>query len=61
MDREPKDSRERQGGPGSQSFYEGAAAYVSHELVNAALAAGSRDSITVMVILLRGAEHQLLP
>ena len=41
VDREPKDSRERQGGPGSPSFYEGAAAYVSQELVNAALAVPS--------------------
>ncbi|KAJ1071021.1 hypothetical protein K5549_015294 [Capra hircus] len=60
VDRQPKASREKQGGPGSQSFYDGAAAYVSHELVNAALAAGSRDNITVMVILLNGTEHQLL-
>lgn len=60
MDRQPKASRETQGGPGSQSFYDGAAAYVSHELVNAALEAGSRDNITVMVILLNGTERQLL-
>ncbi|XP_012860469.1 protein phosphatase 2C-like domain-containing protein 1 [Echinops telfairi] len=40
-------------------FYESAAKYVSQELVNAALAAGSRDNITVMVILLSGSEYQL--
>ncbi|XP_054103142.1 protein phosphatase 2C-like domain-containing protein 1 isoform X2 [Callithrix jacchus] len=39
---------------GTKSFYEGAAEYVSHELVNAALLAGSRDNITVMVIFLNG-------
>ncbi|XP_055276582.1 protein phosphatase 2C-like domain-containing protein 1 [Moschus berezovskii] len=60
VDREQKDSREKQGGPGTQSFYDSAAAYISHELVRAALAAGSRDNITVMVILLNGTEHQLL-
>ncbi|XP_054450955.1 protein phosphatase 2C-like domain-containing protein 1 [Pteronotus mesoamericanus] len=40
----------------TESFYEGAAEYISHELVNAALMAGSRDNITVMVILLCGSE-----
>ncbi|XP_069329390.1 protein phosphatase 2C-like domain-containing protein 1 [Eulemur rufifrons] len=45
---------------GTKSFYEGAAEYVSHELVNAALEAGSRDNITVMVILLNGSEYQFL-
>ncbi|XP_054335913.1 protein phosphatase 2C-like domain-containing protein 1 isoform X3 [Pongo pygmaeus] len=44
----------------TKSFYEGAAEYVSHELVNAALLAGSRDNITVMVIFLNGSEYQLL-
>ncbi|KAM5232347.1 protein phosphatase 2C-like domain-containing protein 1 [Hipposideros larvatus] len=43
-----------------KSFYEGAAEYISHELVNAALIAGSRDNITVMVILLNGSEYQFL-
>nr|XP_020759556.1 protein phosphatase 2C-like domain-containing protein 1 isoform X1 [Odocoileus virginianus texanus]XP_020759559.1 protein phosphatase 2C-like domain-containing protein 1 isoform X1 [Odocoileus virginianus texanus] len=60
VEREPRDSRENQTGLGSPHFYEGAAASISHELVNAALAAGSRDNITVMVILLSGTEHQLL-
>ncbi|XP_008070672.2 protein phosphatase 2C-like domain-containing protein 1 [Carlito syrichta] len=46
--------------PSAKSFYEGAAEYVSHELVNAALQAGSRDNITVMVILLNGSEYQFL-
>uniref|UniRef100_F7EP63 Protein phosphatase 2C like domain containing 1 n=1 Tax=Callithrix jacchus TaxID=9483 RepID=F7EP63_CALJA len=41
---------------GTKSFYEGAAEYVSHELVNAALLAGSRDNITVMVIFLNGSQ-----
>uniref|UniRef100_A0A2K5LFL8 Protein phosphatase 2C like domain containing 1 n=1 Tax=Cercocebus atys TaxID=9531 RepID=A0A2K5LFL8_CERAT len=45
---------------GTKSFYEGAAEYVSRELVNAALLAGSRDNITVMVIFLSGSEYQLL-
>ncbi|XP_075861752.1 protein phosphatase 2C-like domain-containing protein 1 isoform X2 [Microcebus murinus] len=45
---------------GTKSFYEGAAEYVSHKLVNAALEAGSRDNITVMVILLNGSEYQFL-
>ncbi|XP_008007451.3 protein phosphatase 2C-like domain-containing protein 1 isoform X1 [Chlorocebus sabaeus] len=45
---------------GTKNFYEGAAEYVSRELVNAALLAGSRDNITVMVIFLNGSEYQLL-
>ncbi|ELV13898.1 hypothetical protein TREES_T100010197 [Tupaia chinensis] len=44
----------------AKSFYEGAAEYVSHELVNAALEAGSRDNVTVMVIFLNGSEYQFL-
>ncbi|XP_075404006.1 protein phosphatase 2C-like domain-containing protein 1 [Tenrec ecaudatus] len=43
-----------------EAFYESAAKHVSQELVNAALAAGSRDNITVMVILLSGSEYQLI-
>ncbi|XP_025862218.2 protein phosphatase 2C-like domain-containing protein 1 [Vulpes vulpes] len=43
-----------------KNFYEGAAKYISHELVSAALVAGSRDNITVMVILLKGSEYQFL-
>ncbi|KFO19827.1 protein phosphatase 2C-like domain-containing protein 1 [Fukomys damarensis] len=42
-----------------RNFFEGAAEYVSRELVNAALEAGSRD-ITVMVIFLNGSEYHLL-
>lgn len=41
-----------------QNFYKRGAEYISHELVNAALAAGSRDNITVMVILFSGMEYQ---
>lgn len=41
-------------------FYEAAAEYISHGLVSAALVAGSRDNITVMVILLNGSEYQFL-
>lgn len=47
--------------PRTKNFYEGAAEYISHKLVNAALEAGSRDNITVMVILLSGSEYHLLP
>ncbi|KAM5280053.1 protein phosphatase 2C-like domain-containing protein 1 [Ctenodactylus gundi] len=41
-------------------FFEDAAEYVSRELVNTALEAGSRDNITVMVVFLNGSEYQLL-
>ncbi|CAH7208174.1 Pp2d1 [Phodopus roborovskii] len=44
----------------AKNFYEGAAEYISHELVSAALEGGSRDSVTVMVILLNGSDYQLL-
>nr|XP_002716239.2 protein phosphatase 2C-like domain-containing protein 1 [Oryctolagus cuniculus] len=44
----------------TKSFYESAAEYVSHKLVNAALTAGSRDNITVMVIFLNGIHDQFL-
>ncbi|XP_005387518.1 PREDICTED: protein phosphatase 2C-like domain-containing protein 1 [Chinchilla lanigera] len=46
--------------PDTRNFFEGAAEYISRELVNAALEAGSRDNITVMVIFLNGSEYQLL-
>lgn len=46
--------------PHSKNFFEGAAEYISRELVHAALEAGSRDNITVMVIFLNGSEYQLL-
>ncbi|XP_042535725.1 protein phosphatase 2C-like domain-containing protein 1 [Dipodomys spectabilis] len=45
----------------AKDFYEGAAEYVSRELVNAALRAGSRDNITVMLIFLSGSEYPVLP
>ncbi|XP_006936509.2 protein phosphatase 2C-like domain-containing protein 1 isoform X3 [Felis catus] len=56
----PKDSSEKEKESRTKNFYEGAAKYISHELVNAALVAGSRDNITVMVILLNGSEYQFL-
>lgn len=59
IDGEPKDSSEKEK-TCTKSFYDGAAEYISHELVNAALTAGSRDNITVMVILLSGSEYQFL-
>ncbi|XP_036926642.1 protein phosphatase 2C-like domain-containing protein 1 [Sturnira hondurensis] len=55
----PKDSSKKEK-ISTDSFYEDAAEYISHELVNAALVAGSRDNITVMVILLSGSEYQFL-
>ncbi|XP_057594869.1 protein phosphatase 2C-like domain-containing protein 1 [Hippopotamus amphibius kiboko] len=58
VDGVPKDSSEKESCV--KSFYEGAAEYISRELVNAALAAGSRDNITVMVILFNGSEYQFL-
>ncbi|XP_004420005.1 PREDICTED: protein phosphatase 2C-like domain-containing protein 1 [Ceratotherium simum simum] len=58
VDGVPKDSSEKEKESRTKGFYEGAAEYISHELVNAALAAGSRDNITVMVILLNGSEYQ---
>lgn len=56
----PKNSSEKKKEFCTKDFYEGAAKYISHELVSAALVAGSRDNITVMVILLKGSEYQLL-
>ncbi|EGV96426.1 PP2C-like domain-containing protein C3orf48-like [Cricetulus griseus] len=44
----------------AKNFYEGAAEYIGHELVRAALEGGSRESITVMVVFLNGSEYQLL-
>ncbi|XP_032187937.1 protein phosphatase 2C-like domain-containing protein 1 isoform X1 [Mustela erminea] len=58
VDEVSKNSSEKE--PRTESFYEGAAKYISHELVSAALVAGSRDNITVMVILLKGIEYQFL-
>ncbi|XP_008155000.2 protein phosphatase 2C-like domain-containing protein 1 [Eptesicus fuscus] len=59
VDRVPKDSSEKQK-IYPKNFYEAAAEYISHGLVSAALVAGSRDNITVMVILLNGSEYQFL-
>ncbi|XP_038628984.1 protein phosphatase 2C-like domain-containing protein 1 [Tachyglossus aculeatus] len=42
-----------------KSFYDEAAEYISKQLVEAALKAGSRDNITVLVALLRGCENLL--
>lgn len=58
VDEVSKNSSEKE--PRTESFCEGAAKYISHELVSAALVAGSRDNITVMVILLKGIEYQFL-
>ncbi|KAG8516271.1 Protein phosphatase 2C-like domain-containing protein 1, partial [Galemys pyrenaicus] len=46
-----KDSREKESR--TKNFYEGAAEHISQVLVNAAFSAGSRNNITVMVILLK--------
>ncbi|KAM6223848.1 protein phosphatase 2C-like domain-containing protein 1 [Rhynchocyon petersi] len=42
----------------TKGFYEAAAGHMSRELVKAALGAGSRNNITVMVLLLSGSEYQ---
>ncbi|KAM8758179.1 LOW QUALITY PROTEIN: protein phosphatase 2C-like domain-containing protein 1 [Rhynchonycteris naso] len=42
------------------SFYKGTVECISRELIHAALMAGSKDNITVMVILLNGTEYQFL-
>lgn len=54
----PEDSSGKEKESCPQNFYERAAAHISHEIVNAALEAGSKDNITVMVILLSGLEYQ---
>ncbi|XP_072507317.1 protein phosphatase 2C-like domain-containing protein 1 isoform X2 [Notamacropus eugenii] len=43
----------------NRNFFDYAAEYVSHGLVKAALTAGSRENITVLVILLNGCGYQL--
>ncbi|XP_068944561.1 protein phosphatase 2C-like domain-containing protein 1 [Petaurus breviceps papuanus] len=43
----------------NRNFFDYAAEYVSHGLVKAALTAGSRENITVLVILLNGIGYQL--
>lgn len=58
VDGVPKDSSQKQ--RYIKNFYEAAAEYISHGLVSAALMAGSRDNITVIVILLNGSEYQFL-
>ncbi|XP_004588434.2 protein phosphatase 2C-like domain-containing protein 1 [Ochotona princeps] len=46
--------------PGTGSFYDSAAEHVSRKLVRAALSAGSRDNITVMVVFLNGISDDFL-
>ncbi|XP_037380821.1 protein phosphatase 2C-like domain-containing protein 1 [Talpa occidentalis] len=55
-----KDSREQEKESCTKSFYKGAAEHISQVLVNAAFSAGSRNNITVMVILLKGSEYLAL-
>ncbi|XP_009674687.2 protein phosphatase 2C-like domain-containing protein 1 [Struthio camelus] len=40
----------------SQTFYDNAAGYISEQLVKTALAAGSRDNITILIVLLNGCD-----
>ncbi|KAM6177383.1 protein phosphatase 2C-like domain-containing protein 1 [Erethizon dorsatum] len=54
------DAQTSEESPYTKNFFEGAAEYVSRELVNAALKAGSTHDITVTVIFLNGSEYQLL-
>ncbi|XP_001380499.2 protein phosphatase 2C-like domain-containing protein 1 [Monodelphis domestica] len=42
-----------------KNFYDYAAEYVSHGLVKAAMTAGSRENITVLVVVLEGCDSQL--
>ncbi|KAM9165279.1 protein phosphatase 2C-like domain-containing protein 1 [Pangshura tecta] len=46
----------RKGEINSATFYDSAASYISKQLVKTALAAGSRDNITVLVALLNGCD-----
>lgn len=41
----------------AKNFYEDAAEYIGRELISAALEGGSKDSITVMVMLFQGIEY----
>ncbi|KAM9231305.1 LOW QUALITY PROTEIN: protein phosphatase 2C-like domain-containing protein 1 [Leptosomus discolor] len=40
----------------SETFYDNAASYISEQLVKTALAAGSRDNITILMVLLNGCD-----
>ncbi|NXE48245.1 PP2D1 protein, partial [Casuarius casuarius] len=40
----------------SETFYDNAAGYISEQLVKTALAAGSRDNITILIVLLNGCD-----
>ncbi|XP_021241124.1 protein phosphatase 2C-like domain-containing protein 1 isoform X3 [Numida meleagris] len=40
----------------SEALYDNAASYISEQLVKAALAAGSRDNITILIVLLNGCD-----
>ncbi|KFO89894.1 Protein phosphatase 2C-like domain-containing protein 1, partial [Buceros rhinoceros silvestris] len=42
----------------SETLYDNAASYISEQLVKTALAAGSRDNITILIVLLNGC-HQI--
>lgn len=42
----------------SETFYDNAASYISEQLVKTALVAGSRDNITILIVLLNGC-HQI--
>ncbi|GAB0184421.1 protein phosphatase 2C-like domain-containing protein 1 [Grus japonensis] len=45
-----------QGRVTSETLYDNAASYISEQLVKAALAAGSRDNITILIVLLNGCD-----
>ncbi|XP_052548247.1 protein phosphatase 2C-like domain-containing protein 1 [Tympanuchus pallidicinctus] len=44
------------GGVTSKALYDNAASYISEQLVKAALHAGSRDNITILIVLLNGCD-----
>ncbi|KFV53056.1 Protein phosphatase 2C-like domain-containing protein 1, partial [Gavia stellata] len=41
----------------SETLYDNAASYISEQLVKTALAAGSRDNITILIVLLNGCDN----
>lgn len=41
----------------SETLYDNAASYISEQLVKTALAAGSRDNITILIVLLNGCDE----